>query len=379
MHVTIDRESKIARSARVTQVEGMFDVPKALKSEVHWDFDFDLPESWHIGVIVGPSGSGKSTMSRELFGDKVVERWEWPQDKAIVDGFPKALSVRDVTGLLTSVGLSSPPIWLRPYDVLSTGERFRADMARTLAELPDFAVVDEYTSVVDRVVAQVGSAALAKAVRRRDTQFIAVTCHYDVLEWLEPDWVFDMATQRLARGDLQRPQIPIDIFRVDHTAWRMFKPHHYLTGDLNRSARCYLATWDGRPVAFSSWLPHFGRNAPKTRRSHRTVALPDYQGCGIGMHLVDHLASAWRALGYTATATAAHPAVVAYRTKSPNWIVTRGAQLSAAEGNTARLKNPFKHATDRLASSFRFVGTPMADKEAARCLLDWGDEDEDGQ
>ena len=42
------------------------------------------------------------------------------------------------------------------------------------------AVFDEYTSVVDRTVAQIGTAALAKTVRARGQQFVAVTCHEDV-------------------------------------------------------------------------------------------------------------------------------------------------------------------------------------------------------
>ena len=31
---------------------------------------------------------------------------------------------------------------------------------------------------------------MSKAIRRTQKKFIAVTCHYDVVDWLEPDWVF---------------------------------------------------------------------------------------------------------------------------------------------------------------------------------------------
>ena len=50
---------------------------------------------------------------------------------------------------------------------------------------------DEFTSVVDRNIAQISSLAIQKAIRRKDAKFIAVTCHYDVQEWLMPDWVFN--------------------------------------------------------------------------------------------------------------------------------------------------------------------------------------------
>ena len=46
-------------------------------------------------------------------------------------------------------------------------------------------------------------------------------------------------------------------------------------------AVCFLATWQERPAAFSAWVPFVGRG-PRTRREHRTVTLPDYQGVGIG-------------------------------------------------------------------------------------------------
>src|SRR5207247_1429153 len=102
------------------------------------------------------------------------------------------------------VGFSSPPAWLRPFHVLSTGEQFRASLARLLAYAPELVVMDEYTSVVDRTVAQIGSADLAKTVRSRGQRFVAVTCHEDVEAWLQPDWVYRAATTTFAWRCLQR-------------------------------------------------------------------------------------------------------------------------------------------------------------------------------
>src|SRR5690606_16358303 len=111
-------------------------------------------------------------------------------------------------------GFSSPPAWLRPFHVLSNGEQFRVTMARALAESVGLVVVDEFTSVVDRTVAQIGSAAIAKAVRRRGGRFIAVACHYDIADWLEPDWIYEPHTARFARDRLRRPDIEIAVRRV---------------------------------------------------------------------------------------------------------------------------------------------------------------------
>src|SRR6185295_19097477 len=96
------------------------------------------------------------------------------------------------------------PSWVKPLHVLSNGEQFRANLARTLAESPDIAVVDEFTSVVDRTVAKIGSAAVAKCVRASGRRFVAVSCHADIEEWLQPDWKYDVPAGKLSWRSLQR-------------------------------------------------------------------------------------------------------------------------------------------------------------------------------
>jgi ABC-type ATPase with predicted acetyltransferase domain len=73
------------------------------------------------------------------------------------------------------------------------------DIARALCLDRDLIVFDEFTSVVDREIAKVSAFAIAKAVRRSKKQFIAVTCHYDVVDWLEPDWVLCTDTMEFTR------------------------------------------------------------------------------------------------------------------------------------------------------------------------------------
>jgi len=95
-----------------------------------------------------------------------------------------------------SVGFSSPPSWLKPYAVLSNGERMRADLARAILEERELIVFDEFTSVVNREVAKTGSYAISKAARRAGKRFIAVSCHKDITDWLEPDWIYDTDAQQ---------------------------------------------------------------------------------------------------------------------------------------------------------------------------------------
>lgn len=68
-------------------------------------------------------------------------------------------------------------------------------MARALLER-DFVVFDEFTSVVDRNVAKTACIAINKAIKKTGKKFIAISCHYDILDWLQPDWVFDTNTMQ---------------------------------------------------------------------------------------------------------------------------------------------------------------------------------------
>jgi ABC-type ATPase with predicted acetyltransferase domain len=146
-------------------------------------------EKWQIGVIVGRSGTGKTSIAKQLFPKEYIRGFEY-KSETVLDDFPEDVSVDKITRALCNVGFASPPDWLKAYENLSQGEKMRVDIARALCLKQQLIVFDEFTSVVDREIAKVSAYAIAKAVRRTSKQFIAVTCHYDVLDWLEPDWVF---------------------------------------------------------------------------------------------------------------------------------------------------------------------------------------------
>jgi ABC-type dipeptide/oligopeptide/nickel transport system ATPase subunit len=156
--------------------------------------DFD----WQVGVIVGRSGSGKTSIAKQLFPEAYVRRFDY-ESKCILDDFPDGLATGEITRALCSVGFASPPDWLKSYDCLSQGEKMRVDIARALCLDKSLIVFDEFTSVVDREIAKVSAFAISKAVRRSKKQFVAVTCHYDVVDWLEPDWVFCTDTMEFTR------------------------------------------------------------------------------------------------------------------------------------------------------------------------------------
>ncbi len=141
-------------SYRAARVKSLFNA----ESGANFNLTADLPvddKDWRVGLIVGPSGSGKTSMGRQFWGGGAFADFEnWPTDKPIVDAIAPGGDFNEVTAALAAVGLGTVPAWLRPYPVLSNGEKFRANLARVICDAPERVVIDEFTSVVDRQIAQ---------------------------------------------------------------------------------------------------------------------------------------------------------------------------------------------------------------------------------
>lgn len=275
-------------SYRAARVKSLFNV----ESGANFALDAELPiddGDWRIGVIVGPSGSGKSSLGAKI-GRFYAPRW--PADAPIIDVIAPGGDFNQVTGALSAVGLGSVPSWLRPYPVLSNGERFRAMPARLVCDAPRMAVVDEFSSVVDRQIARVGAGAFAKAWRRTGGQVVLLSCHYDILDWLQPDWVFDTGSGEFQRGLLRRrPTLELQIWQTDWRYWPLFEPHHYLKLPKMIAAACYVATIDDEPVAHVAVSTRPGL---VEARACRLVVMPEWQGAGVGMRFLNAVCDAWR-------------------------------------------------------------------------------------
>lgn len=300
------------------QLESLFDIPPTERSYNSWDAELPLDErEWHVGMIVGPSGSGKSTLARQAWPGKLAPM-DWPEDAAVIDAFPEGMSIKEVVSWMNGVGFSSPPAWLRPYRCLSTGEQFRVSIARALAESADLTVVDEFTSVVDRKVAKVASATVAKHVRRTGRRFVAVTCHYDVEDWLQPDWVWEADRRRFRWREVgQRPPFRLDVYPASKADWPLFRQHHYLSGSLSPDAELFGGWIEGEMVAFNSAMPRWG--TPGLWVGHRTVVLPDWQGLGIGGMFMDWLGQHYADRGLRYRETLSHWSLVQHYIHSPRW------------------------------------------------------------
>jgi ABC-type lipoprotein export system ATPase subunit/GNAT superfamily N-acetyltransferase len=271
-----------------------------------------------IVLIAGTSGSGKSTILKNL-GEYTQPKVEFYN--SVIENFSTPERGEE---LLLACGLRSIPTWFRAPHTLSNGEHHRFEMAMCLDQ--DITTIDEFTSVVDRDTAK----SLAYSVRRWfDNQnevkclYIA-SCHKDIIEWLDPEWVYDTDLQKLDnRRYLHRlggrPPIKLTIQSTSVDYWPMFSRHHYLDTAISRSAHYYVGLIGDKPVAFHAAIHSTNRDIHSYWRGHRTVILPEFQGMGIGTAFSDAIAEIYVSRGHRYFSKTAHPSFGEHRQKSPLW------------------------------------------------------------
>lgn len=319
-----------------------------------------IPEDYNIGLIVGPSGSGKTSLL-SLFGN--IEEVTWDNSISIASNFSSPEEAIDKLG---AVGLSSIPTWCKPYNVLSNGEAFRADLAR---RLKDNAIIDEFTSVVNRECAKACSASISKYIRKNNIKNVVIaSCHRDIIEWLEPDWVYDTGNHELSVGRnlWHRPEIVIEIRECKKDLWEMFKEHHYLNNTMNSSCRCFVALWGEEIVGFVGAISLPGKIPPlyegderKKWRESRAVILPDYQGIGIGTRLSEAVGQIFLDQGYRYFSKTAHIRVGEHRQHSDLWRPTSTNLKSREKSREYGIKEGWSHIhldVHRLCFSHEYIG-----------------------
>ncbi len=358
MNININNNCSDFQSYRSARVKSLFNVDTG----ANFTLEANLPiadKPWQIGVIVGPSGTGKTSLGKCL-GE--LYQPHWPRNMPIVDAIAPEGGFDKVIGALASVGLGTVPAWLRPYHVLSNGEQFRANLARLICEMPSMAVVDEFSSVVDRQIAQVGAGAFSKAWKRsQGKQAVLLSCHYDILDWVQPDWVFDTENGQFSWGWLrQRPKYELEIYQCKQAIWKLFEPHHYLKLPPMIASTNYVGLINGQPVAHIAFSTRPGL---VEARACRLVVMPEWQGAGVGMKFLNACCEMWlqgrnryglelRTLFHTS-----HPGLAAALRRDPKWTQVSAklhGENKARCGASLKRSNP-KHSGAGFGGHFRAV------------------------
>ena len=367
-------DTELSQSKILTSTVKQDEITKEISTAFDFEFDgkttftmpyFKRPENdFNVGLIVGPSGSGKSNILKEFNEEENIQ---WDSNKAVCSHFP---THDEAINKLSAVGFNSIPSWLKPYHVLSTGEKFRVDLAK---RLKDNAVIDEFTSVVDRNVAKSCANALGKYIKKQNLKNIVfASCHYDIIDWLKPDWVFDTTSNKVVgRRWERRPKIVLEVLPCTSKIWPLFSDHHYLTADCNKGAKCWLGLWEGNPVGFESAIPlPTGTIEGLCYREHRLVILPDFQGLGIGARFSECIGEMFLAQDIKYFSKTAHPRLGEYREASNKWKPTssnkkdhskaymKDIKRVRAGGNLIQTEQALLRHMNRICYSHQYVGVP---------------------
>lgn len=362
MKVKIRHECANFDSFRANKVKSLFNPERG-----HiWAHVADLPiegREWKIGLIVGPSGSGKTSIGSRIFPAGIHDLYAgWEDNKPIVDCIGPDKPLNEVTAALSAVGLGDVPAWLRPFHVLSNGEKFRAGLGRLVVERPDKVVVDEFTSVIDRQIAKVGAEAFAKSWRKGDGQIVLLSCHYDIIEWLQPDWIYDTTEARFRDGRdclRQRPKLDLQIYQVSGSVFgRLFKPHYYLDLPLPVAGMYFVGIIGKEPVCHLAVSPLF---TAKAYRATRLVVMPEWQGIGVGTKFLNavceyHLQGRGRCgYKYPVFFHTSHPQLCGALRHSRKWVQTNATLYGsnkARSGASIAKSHTFSGTKDRCATGY---------------------------
>lgn len=358
-------ESEVFKTFRCTKAANSLDIDVQKKSVHHFAVQADITDDFSVGLIVGASGSGKTTLAKSIYGPDCF-RTLLNEALPVIDQFPEAWGYDDCASALAGVGLTSVPCWIRPAYTLSNGQKARAECALQIAAFGAAGdiVIDEWTSVVDRTVAKVMSHCIQKHARKAQRRIVLLSCHHDVIEWLNPDWVIDCNTQTfedrrsLWRSFTRSERLQFDIHEVGRESWRSFAKYHYLSdrlpgGELQLYGLFHGANQIGFQC-FANYVPH-RKGTMKQMHSNRTVIHPDYAGLGLGIMVIDATSALMHARGYDVRARFSSTPIFRSMSKSPAWKFL-GVERVTQETGGAKMMRRGGFRLDVTAYMFRYVG-----------------------
>lgn len=364
-HYEVTLQSPVATSFRCTRAANALDIDQKKKSIHHFAVDADLDAPFSVGLIVDASGSGKTTLARQIYGDDCF-RELLDLTRPVIDQFPEAMAYDDCAKALSGVGLTQVPCWIRPAVTLSNGQRVRAECALQMAasrqDRPT--VIDEWTSVVDRTVAKVMSHCIAKHARKTGRQVVLASCHYDVIEWLDPDWIIDCNKQEFIDRRLlpeserrRKERLRFEIRPAHRDTWRFFSRYHYLSDRLpGGKIETFGLFIDGEQIAFqcfANYVPFRPGHTHMQMHSNRTVIHPDYAGLGLDIVLINDTSAIMAQRGFDVRAKFASLPVFKAMSRQPCWIPDETARKHAVQkGGTMQRYTGFR--IDVTTHSFRF-------------------------
>jgi len=142
-----------------------------------------------IVYITGESGSGKSVLLRHL--EKLLQPNAVNMQDVKLDASQPIIetvgrTVEEGLTLLCQVGLNDAFIFLRTYNQLSDGQRYRYRLGKLVETGKQYWVMDEFCSTLDRDTAKIVAYNVQKHARKENKAILAATTHTDLFDDLAP-------------------------------------------------------------------------------------------------------------------------------------------------------------------------------------------------
>jgi len=142
-----------------------------------------------IVYVTGDSGSGKSVLLRALKKDLRSQAIDIASttvnpSKPLIDTVGKTLE--QGLELLSRVGLNDAFLFVRRYDQLSDGQKYRYRIAKLIETGKQYWIMDEFCSTLDRDTAKIVAFNVQKIARQEGKAVLAATTHTDLFEDLKP-------------------------------------------------------------------------------------------------------------------------------------------------------------------------------------------------
>jgi energy-coupling factor transporter ATP-binding protein EcfA2 len=105
-------------------------------------------------------------------------------EKPLIETVGKTLE--EALELLSRVGLNDAFLFLRSYEQLSDGQKYRYKIAKMIESKAQFWIMDEFAATLDRETAKIVAYNLQKLARQQGKAVLAATTHTDLFEDLNP-------------------------------------------------------------------------------------------------------------------------------------------------------------------------------------------------